>query len=125
MSILMIDIDRFKQLNDAHGHAFGDAVLRRVAQTLAGCLRPQDLAARYGGEEFAVLLPGLEPARALAIAERLRQAVQVDGEASGLPITVSIGVAGRCGAQSLDVLLRHADEALYRAKESGRNRTQL
>ena len=125
MSVLMIDIDRFKQLNDAHGHAFGDAVLRRVAQTLAGCLRPQDLAARYGGEEFAVLLPGLDPAAAMGVAERLRQAVQADGEASGLPITVSIGLAGRSGAQPLDALLRHADEALYRAKESGRNRTAV
>lgn len=123
MSVLMVDIDRFKELNDTHGHAAGDAALRRVAQTLAQGLRPQDLAARYGGEEFAVLLPGIESRGAVAIAERLREAVHADGAASGQGITVSIGVAGRSGDQPLDALLQRADEALYRAKQGGRNQT--
>jgi diguanylate cyclase (GGDEF)-like protein len=125
MSVMMIDIDHFKQLNDRHGHAYGDTVLRRVAETLASGLRPQDLAARYGGEEFAVLLPGIELASAIGIAERLREAVQADGIAGGHGITVSIGVAGRSASQPLDALLQRADEALYRAKEAGRNRTAV
>jgi diguanylate cyclase (GGDEF)-like protein len=125
LSVLMIDIDRFKQLNDANGHAFGDAVLRRVAQALASGLRPQDLAARYGGEEFSVLLPGLDSDHAARIAERLRHAVEVGGEAGGLPVTISIGVAARQGSETLDTLLQRADKALYRAKESGRNRVAV
>ena len=125
MSVMMIDIDHFKQLNDAHGHAYGDTVLRRVAQTLAGGLRPQDLAARYGGEEFAVLLPGIGQESAVAIAERLREAVQADGLAGRRPATVSIGVATRSGNQPLDALLERADDALYRAKTAGRNRTAV
>jgi diguanylate cyclase (GGDEF)-like protein len=125
MSVMMIDVDHFKQLNDEQGHAYGDAVLRRVAQTLAGGLRPQDLAARYGGEEFAVLLPGIGQENAVAIAERLREAVQADGNAAGQPVTVSIGIASRSGDQPLTALLERADEALYRAKNAGRNRTAV
>ena len=125
MSVMMIDIDHFKQLNDAHGHAYGDAVLRRVAQTLADGLRPQDLAARYGGEEFAVLLPGIDQENAVAIAERIRDAVEADGKAAGQPVTVSIGIASRSGDQPLTALLESADEALYRAKNAGRNRSAV
>jgi diguanylate cyclase (GGDEF)-like protein len=125
MSVMMIDIDHFKQLNDAHGHAYGDCVLRRVAQTLADGLRPQDLAARYGGEEFAVLLPGISEEHAVAIAERIREAVQEDGTAAGQPVTVSIGIASRSGDQPLTALLDRADEALYRAKNAGRNRSAV
>jgi diguanylate cyclase (GGDEF)-like protein len=125
MSVMMLDIDHFKRLNDTHGHACGDAVLRRVAQTLADGLRPQDLAARYGGEEFAVLLPGINEENAVAIAERIREAVQEEGAAAGPPVTVSIGIASRSGDQPLTALLERADEALYRAKNTGRNRTAV
>src|SRR5262245_36772010 len=125
MSVMMIDVDHFKTLNDTHGHAYGDTVLKRVAQTLANGLRPQDLAARYGGEEFAVLLPGIAQDRAVSIAERLCEAVRAGGLESGRPVTISIGVAYRSGDQPRSALLDRADDALYRAKEAGRNRTEL
>jgi len=123
LSVLMIDVDHFKRLNDEHGHRAGDVVLRDVAQTLASGLRPVDLLARYGGEEFAVLLPGLGSQTAIAVAERLRQAVEA-GRAQDRPgATVSVGVASLCADESLPAILGRADAALYRAKQSGRNRT--
>lgn len=128
LSLLMADIDHFKGLNDTHGHPFGDTVLQRVARTLADGLRPQDLLARYGGEEFAVLLPGIEVQNAVAIAERLRRAVEAETGPAGAVgehasrVTVSIGVAALQDQDTLPSLLGRADEALYRAKASGRNR---
>jgi diguanylate cyclase (GGDEF)-like protein len=125
VSLLMLDLDHFKSINDEHGHLIGDAVLGRVAHALSVALRPQDLVARYGGEEFAVLLPGLGMAEALAVAERLRQAVEhmpAESGASPLPpVTVSIGVTTRQGNETLAELLARADAAVYRAKVSGRN----
>lgn len=126
-SLLMIDIDRFKELNDRFGHLVGDAVLCRVAQVLASHLRPRDLLARYGGEEFAVLLPETDSDEAGMIAERLRSAVERPGNPPGAsgalpPATVSVGVATAHLSDSLPALLSLADEALYRAKEGGRNR---
>ncbi len=125
LSVLMIDIDHFKRVNDKCGHTVGDAVLRRVAHTLAAGVRPQDLLARFGGEEFAVLLPGLETAQAIAVAERLRLGIQAAGDGlRQLPlITVSVGVASAQHDETLSALLNRADEALYRAKQSGRNCT--
>ncbi len=123
LSVLLIDIDHFKRLNDAHGHPVGDSVLRRVGQALAKGLRPVDLIARYGGEEFSVLMPGLGPDTAVAVAERLRLAVEAD-EGDGCPrTTVSVGVASLGSNESLAVLVARADKALYRAKAAGRNRT--
>jgi diguanylate cyclase (GGDEF)-like protein len=123
----MIDIDRFKELNDQYGHLVGDAVLGRVAQALTRALRPQDLLARYGGEEFAVLLPGLDANAARTVAERLRHNVEHaerDAGEEGLPATtVSIGVAERRPGEPLAALLVRADAALYRAKNGGRNCT--
>jgi diguanylate cyclase (GGDEF)-like protein len=128
LSLLMIDIDRFKDVNDTYGHPAGDAVLRRVAHTLATGLRPQDSLARYGGEEFTVLLPGLGRQQSLQVAERLRLAIQAnrgDSKRDNVAqITVSIGVATATHDESLGALLQRADEALYRAKESGRNCTR-
>jgi diguanylate cyclase (GGDEF)-like protein len=124
-SLLMIDIDHFKRLNDEHGHAAGDGVLRRVAQAFASSLRPVDLLARYGGEEFAVLLPGLDLQAAFAVAERLRQAVGNERPTTWPPVTVSIGVASLRAGETFARLLTRADEALYRAKESGRNQTSV
>ena len=128
VALLMIDVDRFKSLNDAHGHLVGDAVLCRLAQVLAGHVRAQDLLARYGGEEFVVLLPDTDADAAETSAERLRQAVEVAGRESSAPpqrlpaVTVSLGVASRHEEEALASLLERADQALYRAKESGRNR---
>jgi diguanylate cyclase (GGDEF)-like protein len=126
-SLLMIDVDHFKRLNDEHGHLVGDALLRRVAQIMASGLRPQDLLARYGGEEFAILLPGLDAVAGVAVAERLRTAVDAasqDEDGVTLPhMTISIGVTTSRPAESLLALMKRADEALYRAKQSGRNRT--
>jgi diguanylate cyclase (GGDEF)-like protein len=129
VSMLMIDLDHFKRLNDHHGHLVGDAVLRRAARRIAADLRPQDLFARYGGDEFAVLLPGADQAHAVSIAERLRQAV---AEGPALPdeewsptTSVSIGVATIEVAVPLAGLLAIADAALYRAKQAGRDRVSV
>jgi two-component system cell cycle response regulator len=122
VSLVMIDIDHFKPLNDTHGHQAGDEVLRNVAAALAIECRDFDTPARYGGEEFAVVLPGCGPDEAMGIAERLRQAVS--GAPSIVPITASAGVASFPGhAGDADTLVRAADDALYESKRAGRNRT--
>lgn len=135
LSLLMIDIDHFKQVNDVHGHAAGDAALVRLVEACGPELREHDVLARLGGEEFVVLLPHTDPTRAMLVAERLRQAVErapVDPprNASGgvFHITISLGSAtlrnDRTAApsESLSTLLERADQALYGAKHSGRNR---
>ncbi|RFQ32497.1 GGDEF domain-containing protein [Pseudomonas sp. ATCC 13867] len=128
-SALMFDIDHFKRINDNHGHAFGDTVLKAVARELNHGLREIDLLGRLGGEEFAAILPETDPQQALQVAERLRRAVQAlsfnDQDGSELRLTLSIGVAERLpGEVRLEDLLARADRALYRAKASGRNRTE-
>ncbi|RZS58594.1 sensor domain-containing diguanylate cyclase [Sphaerotilus mobilis] len=125
LSLLMIDADRFKRINDRHGHAAGDAVLRHLAVLLSLTFRQVDVAARIGGEEFAVLLPSTALGPALGVAERLRQAV-ADAEVAvdGLPLryTVSIGVATMDDTiEDIGDLLKRADKALYAAKAAGRN----
>lgn len=121
VSLVLLDIDHFKRLNDTHGHQVGDDVLRQVAAVLVEHARIIDVPARYGGEEFAVVLPSCDRDEALAVAERLRVAIAVSP--MSVAITVSVGVASfpRHGAQS-DTLIRAADDALYRAKDEGRNR---
>lgn len=122
VSLVMVDIDHFKSLNDNHGHQAGDEVLRNVAAALAIECRDFDTPARYGGEEFAVVLPGCGPEEAMGIAERLRQAVSA--APSIVPITASAGVATFPGhAGDADTLVRAADDALYESKRAGRNRT--
>jgi diguanylate cyclase (GGDEF)-like protein len=125
IGVLMIDIDRFKSLNDSHGHAMGDHVLRNVAEAIAGAVRDDDVPARYGGEEFAVLLRNPTPAIALEVGERVRRAVasldlrslRVDG------VTVSVGIAvSEEPDQPMNELIERADRALYAAKRAGRNR---
>jgi len=126
LSVLMIDADHFKAVNDRHGHPVGDRVLRMIADTVRATLRESDLAGRYGGEEFAVVLPhtGLDGAR--QVAERIRRGC--DGARLPLPagpltVTVSIGVATlKPGMRRPEDLIGQADEALYRAKAEGRNR---
>jgi two-component system cell cycle response regulator len=124
VSLVMVDIDHFKQLNDSHGHQAGDEVLRNVAAALSCECRDFDTAARYGGEEFAVILPGCGPEEALDIAERLRRSVSA--APSAVPITASAGVATYPShAGDADTLVRAADEALYASKHAGRNRTTV
>jgi diguanylate cyclase (GGDEF)-like protein/PAS domain S-box-containing protein len=130
LSLLMIDIDNFKALNDAHGHPAGDRVLRRLAGLLAGfAQRAGDVAARYGGEEFALLLPHADGAQAEATAEQLRAAVAAPGTLTSdiIPITVSIGLATTDNSRLTalpESLVQLADEALYAAKHAGKNRVR-
>jgi diguanylate cyclase (GGDEF)-like protein/PAS domain S-box-containing protein len=122
ISLLMIDVDRFKQYNDRFGHPAGDAVLRIIGATLQGTARASDLVARYGGEEFVVLLPNTDADRARIAAERFRTAIEsVDWRLC--PVTASIGVATNVGAWAdAAALIEEADQALYRSKHQGRNR---
>src|SRR6185295_10342064 len=124
-SLLMLDIDHFKAINDQHGHPVGDEVIRNVASILRAALREEDVPGRYGGEEFGVLLPDTPAAGAEVIAERIRRRIEGAAVArSGLRTTVSIGIA-ELGAEDIDytVGISHADRALYAAKERGRNRS--
>ena len=126
-SVLFVDLDHFKAINDTHGHAAGDEVLRVVARTLGEQLRRSDLLGRIGGEEFSVFLPNTPLAGALQVAENLRLAVQQCqpdiGSGTRLNITASIGVASRSpGAHTMQAIQQRADEAMYEAKKAGRNR---
>jgi diguanylate cyclase len=124
-AVLMLDLDHFKSINDIHGHAIGDAVLRAVAGILSQMLRAQDVAGRYGGEEFGLLLPGTSQAGAEAMAERIRARLdsRVMIPERGLRVTTSIGCAAlEPGDLSPAAWIARADRALYRAKAAGRNR---
>jgi diguanylate cyclase (GGDEF)-like protein len=128
LGLLMMDIDHFKVINDTFGHPAGDEVLRSIAQTLASMLREYDVGGRYGGEEFAVVLAETTAADMVRLAERIREKIeQLDdhGKASGIHVTISIGVAVLNDTDTTETLLHRADSALYRAKEEGRNRTVL
>jgi diguanylate cyclase (GGDEF)-like protein len=123
LSGVMIDLDHFKALNDEHGHAMGDAVLREVAATLVSAIRPSDVACRYGGEELMVLLPDCTLADALAKAELIRGRIEALSENHGFAITASLGVAAVSETtERWTDLLSNADVALYQAKQGGRNR---
>jgi diguanylate cyclase (GGDEF)-like protein len=128
VAVLLVDLDNFKSVNDRFGHAFGDRVLQIFAETARGAVRGTDFVGRLGGEEFAIVLHGLVRERALAVAERIRnafadQAGVIDGQRVGA--TVSIGLALHDGSNmAFTELLWKADRALYRAKEAGRNRVE-
>ncbi|MBP7125008.1 diguanylate cyclase [Myxococcota bacterium] len=128
VSLVMIDLDHFKDVNDTWGHLVGDAVLREVGMTLRRTVRQGDFVGRYGGEEFLVIAPGTPEEGAVRLAERLRASVESiaipAGPETSLRQTISLGVAtGRRGEEaSLQEVLRRADECLYRAKRDGRNR---
>ena len=122
-SMLMIDIDEFKKVNDTYGHLAGDEAIRQVSRQLHDGLRSVDLAGRYGGDEFGVLLPGTDGHAAMEVAERLRLRVADQVSVGGTPVTLSIGVAElRPGMEGIGDWAGAADEALYRAKAEGRNR---
>jgi diguanylate cyclase (GGDEF)-like protein len=125
-SFLLVDIDHFKRVNDVHGHAAGDVVLRSVARMLHGATRATDLACRWGGEEFVVVLPETESAGALIVAERIRAHIAAEAhelpDGGALAVTVSIGVSTGAAPWKVDERLAAADAALYEAKRAGRNR---
>jgi len=124
LSMIMIDIDNFKKLNDLRGHAAGDCALQAVVNKVRSLLRQQDLLARTGGEEFAVLLPDTTETAALAIAERVRQAVEkfeIPFETGAIKLTVCAGVAQLDRSRCWEAMMRLADSAMYEAKRRGRN----
>jgi diguanylate cyclase (GGDEF)-like protein len=128
LAAVMLDIDKFKSINDTYGHGVGDEVIRTVAARIRGRLRHSDVLGRYGGEEFAAVLPDHE-GHAAELAERIRLAVSsepVPTQAGPLPVTISVGLTSLAPDDTtLDELLARADHALYRAKESGRNRVMI
>ncbi|MFW6155073.1 MAG: GGDEF domain-containing protein [Planctomycetota bacterium] len=129
VAVIMGDLDFFKRINDAYGHAAGDEVLREAAARMGGALRAYDQLGRYGGEEFLVVLPGCRADDAVPLAERIRTTVAgepVGWEGFSLPFTVSLGIATTETPDGLDAegLICRADAALYRAKQTGRNRVK-
>ena len=127
--VILIDLDHFKLVNDVHGHAAGDAILKRAAMVCQALLRSIDVFGRLGGEEFGILLPDCTPENAQQKAEQLRLAIAAlssDESGEGFPVSASFGVsATRCSGYGLRLLLGHADSALYQAKHDGRNRVIL
>ena len=129
LSLLMVDVDWFKEYNDFHGHPKGDTLLRNLVSVLTGNVRPSDTVYRYGGEEFAILLPNADKKEASSVTTRVQKAIgqeRFEGERQSQPdgkVTLSIGVATfPADANNKDGLIEAADSALYRAKQSGRNR---
>jgi diguanylate cyclase (GGDEF)-like protein len=119
---MMADIDKFKAINDTHGHATGDEVICRVAEALSSMAPSPDAVCRYGGEEFCLFLPDMDVEAAAELAERLRRRIEAPAFAR-IPVTVSFGVSSiRGGAKTLFELIEQADEALYVSKRTGRNR---
>ncbi len=126
LCLMMVDVDRFKNFNDEHGHIVGDRILSAVADSLREHLRPTDLLARFGGDEFAVLLPGATLEQATETAERLRERIEIRSEARlPSPVTISVGVTSASKSDDLDRLVHRADEAMYEAKDQGRNRVAV
>ncbi len=130
LSVLMLDLDHFKRINDQYGHLEGDNVLRRIAGVLKKSIRKTDYIARYGGEEFVVVLPGtpLEQAKAMAESLRRRTAEQKVPTKNGDYLTITVSIGATCfseNAQSLQRIIENADVAMYSAKEGGRNGVRI
>lgn len=127
LSLVVVDLDFFKKINDTHGHPAGDVVLVKAASRMRSCIRPQEALGRYGGEEFLVVLPGSSQSTALAVAERMRETIAAHAENVGqatINLTISAGVSSTetFPNATTDELISRADIALYRAKDLGRNR---
>ena len=128
LSVVLADIDFFKRINDTYGHLAGDAALRETSRRMKSMLRPYDGIGRYGGEEFLLVLPGCDNEAAVALAERIRECIEASPLALAegtIPVTLSLGVSSNAITQDMEGLIGAADTALYRAKESGRNRVEL
>ena len=126
LSILLIDIDHFKKVNDTFGHKVGDEVLKALSELLRNNIRSLDVACRWGGEEFVIMLPGTPLENAQMVAQKIRLAIETHDFILGEknihhPVTVSIGATIMRRNESLDELIERADQGLYKAKESGRN----
>lgn len=126
LSLIIFDIDHFKQINDTYGHLAGDAVLKQLCQVVGSKIRREDLLCRYGGEEFTILLPEIDHFNAKLTAEKIRRIVErstFSFEDTDIPITISLGVTAVVDEEiDPDAFIKHADEQLYMAKNSGRNR---
>lgn len=128
VSVVLLDLDHFKSVNDTYGHVAGDQVLRQVAGVLAGIVRSGDAVIRYGGEEFLLVLQGVEQTTAVRVAERTREAIASTAFRVGdetLQVTASFGVAQRRAGEGREDLYRRADAAMYEAKHKGRNRVEV
>jgi diguanylate cyclase (GGDEF)-like protein/PAS domain S-box-containing protein len=121
VSIIMLDIDDFKRINDTKGHIFGDTVLKRIGRILKESVRPDDTPGRYGGEEFLLILPGTDLENALKVAERVRQTIEKTFLKEPMPVTISAGVREHAG-ESITEFIHLADLNLYKAKQTGKNR---
>lgn len=124
-ALILFDIDHFKLVNDQHGHDTGDAVLQCLAEILRSNIRKSDIVARWGGEEFVALVAETDGDTALVVADKLRRAVENGAFPRKLPITVSLGVGLARRNDNIDLLFKRTDQALYAAKQGGRNRTRL
>lgn len=129
LSLLLLDIDNFKDFNDTYGHLEGDVILVRLGRIIKSCLRKMDTAYRYGGEEFTIILPGTHGEEAWTVAERLRAAVAAedftDGKISDLEITISIGVTQYRREEEISSFVQRADQAMYQSKQAGRNKVSF
>jgi len=125
LSLLMFDIDRFKEVNDTFGHNIGDVVLKTTVRIIGGVIRRTDIFARYGGEEFILIMPETDLDSAQAVAEKIRGVIEHHLFPGADRITISIGIAAMSAEESDDALIRRADEALYAAKRGGRNRVEI
>lgn len=126
LSLLLLDIDNFKEYNDTYGHLEGDKILVRIGRIIGSCLRKMDTAYRYGGEEFTIILPGTPGEEARTVAERLRAAVAAEefteNTNSGTKITISVGVTQYRRGEAIANFVQRADQAMYQSKQAGRNK---
>lgn len=125
LSLLIIDLDDFKKLNDAHGHFTGDKVLKRLGSVLKEETRKYDIASRFGGEEFLILLPNTNLKRAKVVCERLRKKIQLDKEMKKYKVTMSGGLTQYKKTDTINKMQLRADKALYKAKKLGKNRIEV
>ena len=124
MSLIMVDVDYFKQINDVFGHQAGDCVLAQIAATLKRCVRDSDIVARWGGEEFVIILPDMPGDNAMVVADKLRKTIAGSVYENGITLTCSFGVTAFRKDDTMDTIFNRIDKALYRAKEFERNNVQ-